>query len=188
MPYVEEAQANPLNVYGRSKLAGEQAVRNVGGRYLILRTSWVYAARGRNFLLTIRRLLKEKDELRVVSDQIGAPTSAGALANATARLLRRRHPMALDNARGTYPLTAAGHTSWHGFAVEIARLEGAPREIRLVPIPSSEYPLPAPRPKNSRLSNEKFFLRFGVALPSWQACLKACHTELREGKRLRAGV
>jgi dTDP-4-dehydrorhamnose reductase len=188
MPYVEEDQANPLNVYGRSKLAGEQAVRNVGGRYLILRTSWVYAARGRNFLLTIRRLLKEKDELRVVSDQIGAPTSAGALANATARLLRRRNPMALDNARGTYHLTAAGHTSWHGFAVEIARLEGAPREIRLVPIPSSEYPLPAPRPKNSRLSNEKFFLRFGVALPSWQACLKACHTELREGKRLGAGV
>ncbi len=188
MPYVEEDQANPLNVYGRSKLAGEQAIGDVGGRYLILRTSWVYAARGRNFLLTIRRLLKEKDELRVVSDQIGAPTSAGALANATAELLRQRNPTALGNARGIYHVTATGHTSWHGFAVEIARLERAPREIRLVPIASSEYPLPACRPKNSRLSNEKLFLRFGVALPSWQACLKACHAELREGKRLDAGA
>jgi len=188
MPYVEEDQPNPLNVYGRSKLAGEQAIGDVGGRYLILRTSWVYAARGRNFLLTIRRLLREKDELRVVSDQIGAPTSAGALANATAELLRGRNPTALGEARGTYHLTAAGHTSWHGFAVEIARLEGAPREIRLVPIPSDEYPLPARRPKNSRLSNEKLFRRFGVALPSWQACLKACHAELREGKRLGAGA
>ncbi len=188
MPYVEEDPPNPLNVYGRSKLAGEQAISDVGGRYLILRTSWVYAARGKNFLLTIRRLLKKKDELRVVSDQIGAPTSAGALANATAQLLRRRNSMALDNARSIYHVTAAGHTSWHGFAVEIARLEGAPREIRLAPIASSEYPLPACRPRNSRLSNEKLFRSFGVALPSWQACLKACHAELREGKRLDASV
>jgi len=188
MPYVEEDLPNPLNVYGRSKLAGEQAIRDVGGEYLILRTSWIYAARGRNFLLTIRRLLKEKDELRVVSDQIGAPTSAGALANATAQLLRRRNSMALDNARSIYHITAAGHTSWHEFAVEIARLERAPREIRLVPIASSEYPLPARRPKSSRLSNEKLFRHFGLKLPSWQACLKACHAELREGKRLGAGA
>jgi dTDP-4-dehydrorhamnose reductase len=188
MPYVEEDLPNPLNVYGRSKLAGEQAIGDVGGRYLILRTSWVYAARGKNFLLTIRRLLREKDELRVVSDQIGAPTSAGALANATAELLRQRTPTALGNARGIYHVTAAGHTSWHGFAVEIARLEGAPREIRLVPILSNEYPLPARRPKNSRLSNEKLFRHFGLKLPSWQACLKACYTELREGKRLGAGA
>jgi dTDP-4-dehydrorhamnose reductase len=180
-PYVEEDQPNPLNVYGRSKLAGEEAISSVGGQYLILRTSWVYAGRGRNFLLTIRRLLKEKDELRVVSDQIGAPTSAGAIADATAELLQR-DPMALDNAGGTYHVTAAGHTSWHGFAAEIARLEGAPREIRIVPILSSEYPLPARRPKNSRLSNEKLFQRFGVTLPSWQDCLKACHAELQESQ------
>ena len=188
MPYVEEDEPNPLNVYGRSKLAGEQAISDVGGQYLILRTSWVYAARGRNFLLTIRRLLKEKDELRVVSDQIGAPTSAGALANATAELLQQFNPTALGNAHGTYHVTAVGHTSWHGFAVEIARLEGGPREIRIVPIPSNEYPLPARRPKNSQLSNEKLFRRFGVALPTWQASLKACHAELREGKRLSSGA
>ena len=188
MPYVEEDRPNPLNVYGRSKLAGEQAIGDVGGQYLILRTSWVYAARGRNFLLTMRRLLKEKDELRVVSDQIGAPTSAGALADATAELLRQRNPAALASAHGTYHFTAAGHTSWHGFAVEIARLEGTPREIRIVPIPSNEYPLPARRPKNSQLSNEKVLQRFGVALPSWQACLKACHAELREGRRMGAGA
>ena len=188
MPYVEEDQPNPLNVYGRSKLAGEQAVGDVGGQYLILRTSRVYAARGRNFLLTIRRLLREKDELRVVSDQIGAPTSARGLANATAELLRQRDPKALGNACGTYHVTAEGHTSWHGFAVEIARLEGAPREIRLVPITSNEYPLPALRPKNSRLSNEKLFRHFRVALPSWQVCLRTCHAELQEGKRLGAGA
>ncbi len=186
MPYVEKDPPNPLNVYGRSKLAGEQAISDVGGRYLILRTSWVYAPRGRNFLLTIRGLLKEKDELRVVSDQIGAPTSAGALANATAELLRQRNPTALDDALGTYHVTAAGHTSWHGFALEIARLEGAPRETRVVPIASNDYPRPARRPKNSRLSNEKLFRRFGVTLPSWQACLKACYAELREGNRLDA--
>jgi len=186
-PYVEGDQPNPLNVYGRSKLAGEQAIGDVGGQYLILRTSWIYAARGRNFLLTILRLLKEKDELRVVSDQIGAPTFAGALANATAKLLRK-HAAALDDARGTYHVTSAGHTSWHGFAMEIARLEGTPREIRLVPILSNEYPLPARRPKNSQLSNEKLFERFGVALPSWQTSLKACHAEMRERKRLGAGA
>ena len=188
MPYVEEDEPNPLNVYGRSKLAGEQAISDVGGQYLILRTSWVYAARGRNFLLTIRRLLKEKDELRVVSDQIGAPTSAGALANATAELLQQFNPTALGNAHGTYHVTTVGHTSWHGFAVEIARLEGGPREIRIVPIPSTEYPLPARRPKNSQLSNEKLLRRFGVALPTWQVSLKACHAELREGKRLSSGA
>jgi dTDP-4-dehydrorhamnose reductase len=187
-PYVEEDRPNPLNVYGRSKLAGEQAIGDVGGQYLILRTSWVYAARGTNFLLTILRLLKEKDELRVVSDQIGAPTSAGAVADATAELLQQRDPTALGNARGTYHVTAAGHTSWHGFAAEIARLEETRREIRIVPIPSDEYPLPARRPKNSQLSNEKLLRRFGVALPSWQASLKACHAEFREGKRLGAGA
>ena len=177
-PYIEEDLPNPLNAYGRSKLAGERAIHDIGGAHLILRTSWVYSARGTNFLLTIRRLLQEKKELRVVSDQIGAPTSARGLAEATAELLRRHGATTLGDARGIYHATAAGSTSWHGFAKEIARLERLDSPGRIVPIASSEYPTPAPRPGNSRLSNEKLLRRFGLALPRWEACLEACHAML----------
>jgi dTDP-4-dehydrorhamnose reductase len=179
-PYIEEDRPNPLNAYGRSKLAGEQAIHDIGGAHLILRTSWVYSARGRNFLLTIRRLLQEKDELRVVSDQVGAPTSARGLAEATAELLRR-HGAALGDMRGIYHATTSGSTSWYGFAREIARLERPDSPARIVPIASSEYPTPARRPGNSRLSNEKLLRRFGVALPKWEACLGACYTMRRDG-------
>ncbi|HEX4798374.1 MAG TPA: dTDP-4-dehydrorhamnose reductase [Burkholderiales bacterium] len=188
MPYVEEDPHNPLNVYGRSKLAGELAVQSVDGSHLILRTSWVYAARGRNFFLTIRRLLKEKSELRVVSDQIGAPTSARALAEATAELLRRHGVAALRGARGVYHVTAAGFTSWHGFATEIARLERPNPLVRIIPIASSEYPTPAPRPKNSRLSNEKLRRSFGIALPQWETCLETCHAGLKRSGRVDTGI
>jgi dTDP-4-dehydrorhamnose reductase len=187
-PYVEEDRPNPLNAYGRSKLAGEQAISGIDGPHLILRTSWVYAARGKNFLRTIRRLLREKDELRVVSDQIGAPTSAGALAHATAELLRRHGAAALGDARGIYHVTAAGCTSWHGFAVEIARLERPALPVRIIPITTSEYPTPARRPRKSRLSNEKLLRRFGVMLPRWEACLETCHAALRASKGLEAGT
>jgi dTDP-4-dehydrorhamnose reductase len=180
-PYIEEDHPSPLNVYGRSKLAGEQAIHGIGGAHLILRTSWVYSARGKNFLLTIRRLLQEKNELRVVSDQVGAPTSARALAEATAELLRRHGAAALGDARGIYHATASGSTSWHGFAREIARLERPDAPARIVPIASSEYPTPARRPGNSRLSNEKLLRRFGVALPKWEACLEACYAIWRDG-------
>ena len=186
-PYVEEDRPNPLNAYGRSKLVGEQAIHDIGGAHLILRTSWVYSARGKNFLLTIRRLLQEKKEVRVVSDQIGAPTSARGLAEATAELLRRHGAAALGDARGIYHATASGFTSWHGFAREIARLERPGSPARIVPIASSEYPTPAHRPGNSRLSNEKLLRRFGVALPSWQACLEACHAMLGKNAELEAG-
>jgi dTDP-4-dehydrorhamnose reductase len=180
-PYVEEDLPNPLNAYGRSKLAGEQAIRQVDCAHLILRTSWVYAAHGRNFFLTVRRLLREKEELRIVSDQIGAPTFAGALADATASLLEDHGATALGERRGVYHITASGSTSWHGFATEIARLEqvGA---ARVVPIPSEAYPTPARRPKNSRLSNEKLLRQFGVALPAWEASLAACHASLARGR------
>lgn len=186
-PYAEEDPPNPLNAYGRSKLAGEDSIRAVSVPHLILRTSWVYAARGRNFFMTILRLLREKGALRIVSDQIGAPTSAGALADATAELLRRHDPSALGNMSGTYHATAGGSTSWYGFATEIAGLEQASLSQMppILPIPSSEYPLPAPRPKNSRLSNEKLLLRFGVKLPPWEACLAACHAQLRQGESAR---
>jgi dTDP-4-dehydrorhamnose reductase len=175
-PYVEEDPPNPLNVYGRSKLAGEQAIRNVGGAYLILRTSWVYAPHGKNFFLTMKRLLREKKELRVVSDQIGAPTLAAVLAWATANLLERHGVAALGERTGTYHATASGSTSWHGFATEIARLEGIEARGRVVPISSDEYPTRARRPINSRLSGEKLLRQFGVALPSWETSLHDCYS------------
>jgi len=186
-PYVEEDRPNPLNAYGRSKLAGEQAIHDIGGAHLILRTSWVYSARGKNFLLTIRRLLQEKKELRVVSDQIGAPTCARGLAEATAELLRRQGAAALGDARGIYHATTSGSTSWHGFAREIARLERPDSPAPIVPIASSEYPTPARRPGNSRLSSEKLVRRFGVALPRWEVCLEACHAVLAKSAELKAG-
>ena len=177
-PYVEEDAPNPLNVYGRSKLAGEQAIRDIDGAHLILRTSWVYAEHGRNFFLTMRRLMKEKEELRVVSDQIGAPTFAGSLADATREILEAAGVAALGEHRGVYHVTANGSTSWHGFAAAIARLESVGPAVRIVPIPSEAYPTPARRPKNSRLSNEKLFRQFGVVMPAWEAALAACHARL----------
>jgi dTDP-4-dehydrorhamnose reductase len=185
--YVEEDSPNPLNVYGVSKLAGERAIRAVDVPHLILRTSWIYAARGKNFFLTIRRLLREKSTLRVVSDQIGAPTSAAALADATAEILRRHDRFALGKMSGIYHATAGGSTSWHGFATQIARLERATLAGRpgIVPIASSEYPTPAVRPRNSRLSNEKLLARLGVRLPSWEACLERCHAQLQREQAAR---
>jgi dTDP-4-dehydrorhamnose reductase len=174
-PYVEEDPPNPLNAYGRSKLAGESAIRQVGGAYLILRTSWIYAARGKNFFLTMRRLLQEKKEVRVVSDQIGAPTSARALAEATAEILRRHGTASLRELGGIYHATASGSTSWHGFAEEIARR--LPRAARVVPIVSAEYASAAQRPMNSRLSNRKLMQGLGVELPSWQECLERVQAE-----------
>ena len=175
-PYIEEDLPNPLNAYGRSKLAGERSIEDVDGDHLILRTSWVYAAHGKNFFLTVRRLLREREEVRIVADQIGAPTLAGDLARATAELLERHGVAALKERRGVYHATASGSTSWHGFATEIARLERS--RVRIVPIPSEAYPTPARRPKNSRLSNRKLLRQFGVALPRWEASLQTCHAML----------
>ena len=180
-PYVEEDAPNPLNVYGLSKLAGERAIRQIDCAHLILRTSWVYAERGRNFFLTMRRLLAQKQEVRIVSDQVGAPTFAGDLAAATAGLLGDPGAPALGERRGVYHMTASGSTSWHGFATAIARLEGVDPLARVVPIPSEAYATAARRPKNSRLSNEKLLREFGVALPSWEASLAVCHAR-------RAGI
>ncbi|MBT8765810.1 dTDP-4-dehydrorhamnose reductase [Metapseudomonas boanensis] len=172
--YTEDDIPNPLGVYGRSKLAGEQAIQAVGGEHLILRTSWVYSLHGRNFLLTMQRLLQERDELRVVSDQIGAPTWAGSIAQTTAQLVRQWQ--AGTRAWGVYHFTAQGETSWFGFASAIAdhlRAEGKPC-ARLLPIPSSEYPTPARRPLNSRLDCSKLARDWQVRLPDWRAGLEAC--------------
>jgi dTDP-4-dehydrorhamnose reductase len=171
-PYTEDDQPNPLNAYGSSKLAGERAVAASGVRYLIFRTSWIYGARGKNFLRTILRLAQERDELRIVDDQVGAPTWCRAIAEATAQALVCAQARDAPNANGTYHLSTAGSTSWCGFAKAI--LECAGRSCKVVPIPSNAYPLPARRPANSVLSNAKLNARFGITLPDWSCALKLC--------------
>ena len=178
-PYTEDDATNPINVYGRSKLAGEQAIQAVGAPHLILRTSWVYGARGKNFLLTILRLARERDELRIVDDQIGAPTWSRSIAEATAQMLaQRQSPAALAEVSGVYHLTAGGRTSWHGFTQAILAhsplfVSGASKPL-LLPIPTSEYPLPAKRPMNSVIDNAKLKSVFGLAQTDWEEALKLC--------------
>ncbi len=186
-PYSEDDPPCPVNAYGRSKLAGETAVARTGGEWLILRTSWVYGARGRNFLRTMLPLLRERDELRVVADQVGAPTWSKEIAQATAAMIEAAaHERAEGRfASGLLHLTASGATSWHGFAGAI--LEGATRHAllggrapRLVPVASEDYPRPAARPKNSQLSGERLRERFGIALQGWEEGLGQCLDEMRE--------
>ncbi len=182
-PYTEEDAPNPLSVYGKTKLAGEQAIQAAGIPYLIFRTSWVYGLRGRNFLLTILRLAKERDELKIVDDQIGAPTWSRMIAEVTGQILAQRRA-GLSEVSGLYNLTAAGRTSWYGFAkaiLESMSLQGAHSLClthhpmpKLIPVATPEYPLPAPRPLYSMLSSDKLNRAFGVALPAWEASLTFC--------------
>ncbi|WP_197721872.1 dTDP-4-dehydrorhamnose reductase [Sulfuritortus calidifontis] len=176
-PYVEDDAANPQNVYGRTKLAGEEAVRANNPKHLILRTSWVYGRRGGNFLRTMQRLMRERPELRIVADQIGSPTWSRLIAEATGQMLAQclgpnRRPGFVP--WGTYHLTCAGATSWHGFAQAIAELDRIEPAPRLIPIPSADYPTPAKRPLNSRLSNARLAATFGLALPDWRRALELC--------------
>lgn len=177
-PWREDDATGPLNVYGASKLAGEQAIQAACRRHLIFRTSWVYGARGANFLLTMRRLMRERPELKIVADQIGAPTWSRMLAEATALILAQQVSPARGADRpepwGVYHMTNAGETSWHGFAEAIQALDDAESKARLLPIPSSDYPTPATRPLNSRLNNDKLARVFGVRLPDWRAALELC--------------
>ena len=177
-PYNEDDTPNPLGVYGKSKLAGEQAIRDVQGKHLILRTSWVYSTHGRNFLLTMQRLLQEKPELRVVADQIGAPTWAGTIADSTLALIERWQTSQVAS-WGTYHLTAQGETSWFGFAQAIgeALRQQGKRCADLLPIPSSDYPTPAARPLNSRLDCSRLQRDWGVSQPDWQTALRECLTQ-----------
>jgi dTDP-4-dehydrorhamnose reductase len=179
-PYVEDDAPNPINAYGRSKLAGEVAIRETACDYIILRTSWVYAARGHNFVRTILRLARERDELNIVADQFGAPTSARTIADATTLFVRhtQQERVAATFASGIFHLTAAGATSWHGFAEAIVQsaarhgLLDSSRLPRINPIPASAYPLPAARPANSRLDCQLLRNWSGVALPDWQQALE----------------
>ena len=176
-PYVESDSPNPLNVYGRSKLAGEQAIIAAGASHLIFRTSWVYSNRGSNFLLTIKRLLREKKELKIVDDQIGAPTSASDIAGGTVKaldLFLKQNQQRKAEMSGIYHLTAAGETSWHGFAAEIISAQN--RNVGEIPklsaIKTHEYPTAARRPMFSVLSNEKLHSTFGLRTPQWKESLK----------------
>lgn len=174
-PYTEADEPNPLGVYGQSKLAGEQAIAAVGGEYLILRTSWVYASHGKNFLLTMQRLLQEKPQMRIVADQIGAPTWAGSIADSTRGLIERWRAGA-PGPWGIYHLTAQGETSWFGFATAIGehlRQQGKAC-AELEPIPSSAYPTPAKRPLNSRLDCSRLQQQWHVSQPQWQDALREC--------------
>ncbi|MFO1380863.1 MAG: dTDP-4-dehydrorhamnose reductase [Chitinivorax sp.] len=180
-PLVETDVTNPLNVYGASKLAGDQAVAASGADYLVLRTSWVYGARGANFMRTILRLAQEREELKIVADQIGAPTWSRMIAEATAAIVAQCHGPrggGMAAVKGVYHLTAAGQTSWHGFTEAILELSrelppfGGRKLQRVLPIPTSEYPLPAKRSPYSVLSNQRLLDTFGLQLPDWRDSLR----------------
>ena len=170
-PYREDDPTAPLGVYGASKLAGEDAVRSVGGRHLILRTAWVYGQHGHNFMKTMLRLGAERDELRVVADQVGTPTPAALIADVTTELLGLR-----DAPSGTFHLTPRGETSWHGFAeaiLEEALARGLiPRAPKVIPIATSDYPTRARRPGYSRLDIGRLEQVLGRALPEWRTGLR----------------
>jgi len=169
-PYAEDAPTAPLSVYGASKLEGERRVAASGADALVLRTSWVYGLRGRNFLLTIRRLAAEREELRIVADQTGVPNWCRMLAQATARVVGNGLPYLRERA-GLYHLSSGGSTTWHEFARAI--VGDAPRP-RVVPIATADYPLPARRPAYGVLGTAKFERTFGFALPSWRDALAEC--------------
>jgi dTDP-4-dehydrorhamnose reductase len=204
LPYEENDPTNPLSVYGRTKLEGEKAIQQANPAYLIFRTAWVYAREGHNFLLTILRLASEKEELRIVRDQTGAPTSSGEIAAGTVKVLEQIRKTAGDvrqwpEIRGIYHMSAAGETNWYEFAkliVELAARQSRPdvwlaaamrgRPLiarRIIPIATEEYPTPARRPLYSVLSNKRLNREFGVTLPDWKAQVRAVFSEISTGVR-----
>lgn len=166
----EDSPTNPLSIYGKSKLLGEQLIAVSGAEHLIFRTSWVYDECGKNFFTTMLRLFAEREEISVVNDQIGAPTYAKDLAQATIAALE---------GNGIYHLTGSGETSWHGFASAILALTPEAKCKRIIPITSAQYPTPAKRPLNSRLDCSKAKKTFSLALPDWQDGLKQCYENYR---------
>ena len=188
-PWLETDAPHPLNAYGASKLAGEDAVRQVGGKYLIFRTSWVYGPHGSNFLLTMLKLGREHERLSIVDDQIGAPTTSVAIANATRTIVDHiltGQAGPAENWAGVYHMSCSGSTSWHGFAREIFSRSGpllSGRTPELTAIPSSAYPTPARRPLNSLLSNEKLQTAFRTTLPDWKTALDSVLALLRSNSK-----
>lgn len=171
--YVEDDPANPQSIYGKTKWQGEKNVRAMCPQHVILRTSWVYGAHGGNFLKTILKLAQERDELKIIADQFGAPTSARLLADSTAEIAKQMLSGSAMQKGGTYHLVGAGETTWHRYAskvVELASHLGIETKVKvrdIQPIPTEAYPLPAQRPKNSRLSTDKIKATFGIDIPAW---------------------
>ena len=187
-PYVETDEVNPVSVYGKSKLAGEEAIRQVALPHLILRTSWVYGAYGKNFLKTMLRLATEREELRIVGDQFGAPTSSESIADAVVKLVNVWQPEH-ENQTGIVHFTNAGGTSWHGFSCEIVNQYNALLADKdwpalkanvdsIAAITTADYPTPAARPANSCLNNSKLKQVFGIELPLWKTALQQVMRDL----------
>ncbi|HTV05689.1 MAG TPA: dTDP-4-dehydrorhamnose reductase [Acidobacteriaceae bacterium] len=173
-PWTEDDPVHPLSVYGATKLAGERNIQQAGGKFLIFRTSWVFSPHGHNFLRTMLRLGQEREELKIVNDQKGAPTSALALAEATHRLLTGTAARSVEERTGVYHMTCAGETTWYDFAKAIfAKAQSEKHWASVKGIPSSQYPTPAARPANSILSNQKLKAAFEIELPSWETTLDA---------------
>lgn len=172
-PYKEDAPTAPLGVYGQSKLAGEEAIRSATDRFFVLRTSWVYAPRGKNFLKTMMALGRARESLSVVSDQLGSPTYAEDLAEGALKLLEtHRQSESPTSQFGVYHMTGQGVASWYQFAVKIFEIAGI--EVEVTPITTNEYPTRAPRPRYSALDNAKLQRVFDIRLPSWEASTRHC--------------
>ena len=183
--YVETDPVAPLSAYGRSKLAGDEAIVASGCSYLIFRTCWVYGARGHNFLRTIQRLASERDELRIVDDQVGSPTWSRMIATVTGQVLSRLIGQDSIAIRETYHLSASGQVSWCGFARAIIEKLGLALDLKnLHPITTEEYPLPAPRPKNSVLSKDKLRRDFGIVPPDWEESLDLVIEEINSSSKI----
>lgn len=174
VPYTEEDQPRPISVYGRTKWEGDRAVMRLGGKYLIFRVSWIYGLKGKNFLLTMQRLGRERREVRVVNDQVGSPTWCASVAEATTKVLKGIFAQddwraTCEKKSGVYHMTCSGQTSWHGFARAIL-----PPDVDVVPIPTEAYPTPACRPAYSVLDCGKLRRTFGIDMPDWRETLTAC--------------
>jgi dTDP-4-dehydrorhamnose reductase len=196
-PYTEDDPTGPLNVYGRTKLAGEQAIQAVGVPYLIFRTSWVYSTRGKNFLLTILRLAQEREELRIVNDQIGCPNWSRAIAEATVGIIKRvsgsENRLMLREGSGIYHMSGAGQAAWYDFAqlilekVRQPEFQDPSKPLKVrdpIPIPTSDFPTRAMRPAYSLLGSAKLREQFEVQLPDWKEQLEGAMNAIRQGSAL----